>query len=338
MIDLQIALRVSCITIFFYYCALNFHEEREYIWSRNWTIGKAMYLLARYSGAAFLIPVSASEIGSGGWNEEPNKELVVPPDSLKTQFSCFWGYLYNGLGAFIILPAEVILQMRVYALYGRKKKIFVLLVCISLFCLAIVIVQSLGLAGDIVSSICTTKQCDSYRFLININYYVPLYCSITSPPMSSIGWLTTSVVEFILFVMVIIKARQENNSRITLPSALDNGPEPQIRDTTAAMARDSAIYFAVIFTVCFIGTCLSFISGIQTDLQSDLIAFIFSLLNTYQTVVVAIMAILAPNLLIRLRKEYYGPTETQMGNTLTWNVADPIGGPGLDGARERTED
>lgn len=45
----------ACITFYFYYVVLHLDDEVEYIWSKRWTAGKVAYLLARYSGAVFLI-------------------------------------------------------------------------------------------------------------------------------------------------------------------------------------------------------------------------------------------------------------------------------------------
>lgn len=59
--------------------------------------------------------------------------------------------------------------------------------------------------------------------------------------------------------------------------------------------------------------------------------------NTFLTLVIAIMAILAPNLLTSIRMEYYGPVDAQADEEqLLWDVAVPKSnmGPKL-GARRR---
>ncbi|KAI5117674.1 hypothetical protein M0805_002072 [Coniferiporia weirii] len=299
--------------------------------SRNWTAGKAMYLLTRYSGAAFLIIVLLSDIGLG-WNFVGGMEAQHSP-----QF-CFGGLIYTGPGTFIILNAEIILQMRVYALYGRTKKVLALLVFLSLTSLAVIIIQLLGFAREVMGGICTTDDCRTkYSVFMEPAAFLPYLCSASSAPMSGIGWLKISLLESILFVMVLIKARRAKGSLNTLPSNVEIGLKQRTRGITAVMAQDSLTYFAIIFTACLVGTCLSFVSQVRFSLNSRTAFFIYSQLNAYQTVVVAIMTILAPNLLIRLRKEYYGPMETQASNTLTWNTAVPVSGLAPDSTGERTE-
>ena len=57
--------------------------------------------------------------------------------------------------------------------------------------------------------------------------------------MSAVGWLCVAVVELILFVMILVKARKAKRGPIAVAQQTANG------DITAIIARDSTTYFAV---------------------------------------------------------------------------------------------
>ncbi|KAL5482476.1 hypothetical protein ACEPAI_9070 [Sanghuangporus weigelae] len=126
---------VACTTFHLYYTALHFDEEVEYIWSKKWTMGKAMYLSTRYLGSLFSICCTVAFIDFR-WEDTLNL-IAIFGGVLNNGFfaTCFHGELFAGPGPMIILLAEVILQMRVYALHGRNKKmlIFFILLNMALF-------------------------------------------------------------------------------------------------------------------------------------------------------------------------------------------------------------
>ncbi|KAI5117673.1 hypothetical protein M0805_002071 [Coniferiporia weirii] len=341
---------VSCVTGFFYYCTLRkrsgryydtskgnlntFFEQKEYIWSKKWTAGKAMYLLTRYSGAAFMIFVNAS-IFKLGWNDVRPIVGLASDATPSTQWLCLRGYLYVGPGTFIILLAEIILQMRVYALYGRQKKVLILLILLTVISLVVAVLQPLGIANDALSLICVFGGCKTSRFIVlGSGASASYYCTDLSSRLTAIGWFVTSMVELILFIMVLMKTRHEKRNHGTLQtsSTLRGGERSHSQDIITAMARDSTSYFAIIFTICLAGTCLSFVTEIRNDFESDIYFLIDSLLNAYQTFAVATMTILAPNLLIRLRMECYGHADTKTNSAaltpMAWNVASHVSGPG----------
>ena len=57
-------------------------------------------------------------------------------------------------------------------------------------------------------------------------------------PMSSIGWLVTALVELILFVMILHKARKDKRRGLVAVSTANS-------DITTVIANDSRIYFAM---------------------------------------------------------------------------------------------
>lgn len=62
--------------------------------------------------------------------------------------------------------------------------------------------------------------------------------SVQQQPIGVIAWLTTAVVELVLFLMVFVKARKHKSLSIEMSSVANT-------DIVALMARDSMIYFAM---------------------------------------------------------------------------------------------
>ncbi|OCB90231.1 hypothetical protein A7U60_g2603 [Sanghuangporus baumii] len=129
---------VACATFHFYYTALHFDEEVEYIWvylpiayspyrnteyaslqSKKWTVGKGMYLLTRYLGTFYLMYVYIkSQVSlfkrrsdrcaimgalTYAWNDSDDQFDGIVNNPFET---CLYGNLFTGLGPMIILVAE----------------------------------------------------------------------------------------------------------------------------------------------------------------------------------------------------------------------------------------
>ncbi|EJD05101.1 uncharacterized protein FOMMEDRAFT_154282 [Fomitiporia mediterranea MF3/22] len=128
---------------------------------------------------------------------------------------------------------------------------------------------------------------------------------LSAPFMSGISWAAVSSVELLLFVLVLWKTIQVKGLKFpTWISRSTNGPRTT-QDIATLMARDSVVYFAVIFSVALLGSVLTFLSE-RSDSRGFLLVF-FRDSNAYQTIVITIMTILAPKMLINIRAEYYGP-------------------------------
>ncbi|KAI5117730.1 hypothetical protein M0805_006215 [Coniferiporia weirii] len=287
---------------------LNFAEEKEYIWSKKWSAGKVMYLITRYSGAAFLILVIL-DVFELAWYD---LSVFGAPSAYDSWLFTWSDNLYVASGPPIILLAEIILQIRVYAMYGRKKRVLTLLIFLSIFSSGIAIIQPLGLAYGATLPLSVGKISGAFE---------GYSCIASTIPMSGTGWLTASTVEFILFVMVFMKYRQTKSDRIILSLTAGSVAESRMHDITTIMAKDSTTYFAIIFTICFIGTCVSFVTQGKNMANNPIAVTMGTQLNAYETLTVVIMTLLAPNLLLKLRVEYYGPTEEI--SLATWNAAEP---------------
>ena len=65
-----------------------------------------------------------------------------------------------------------------------------------------------------------------------------LSCTVTSWPMTSIGWLVTAFVELILFIMLLIKSLRVEREGIAVPSTANS-------NIITVIANDSKTYFAM---------------------------------------------------------------------------------------------
>ncbi|OCB92224.1 hypothetical protein A7U60_g375 [Sanghuangporus baumii] len=237
--------------------------------------------------------------------------------------TCFRNELFAGFGPMIILIAEVILQMRVYALYGTNKKLFVVFVLISMALFGFNILQMSTLFCESIYS----NECDSGGCFLKRDHYrrafippfddQPFVC-IDALPISGIGWAVTSFVELLLFLLVTFKAQVGKVHRNVL-----HGPGifSDTNDIATAMARDSVAYFAAIFTACLAGTILVFTS--ERNVFGRFSEFFNFIRNAYEIIVITIMTILAPKLILDLRARYYG-TEEVKSTQLSWNFEAPV--------------
>ncbi|TFK31297.1 hypothetical protein BDQ12DRAFT_162314 [Crucibulum laeve] len=90
--------------------------EVEYIWKRRWSISKTLFILVRYAGELVLV-LQAIFFVSGG------------PSVQVSQM----GFYFTPLGTtFCICICQIILIMRLYALYGQSKRLLMLLTALFL--------------------------------------------------------------------------------------------------------------------------------------------------------------------------------------------------------------
>ncbi|KAI5114918.1 hypothetical protein M0805_001667, partial [Coniferiporia weirii] len=286
--------------------ALHLDEEVEYIWSRPWSWGKIIYLATRYSGAVFFILMLVT-LSPVRWNDFGH---MLDPDtnsylSLLEKGPCLGGHLYLVSGAVILPLAEVILAMRIYALYGRRKRIIVL--SIILITISVAASQYFGLAWIQAPDDCIGKACVATSPAIP--FQITLTCTEASPGIAFSGWIGAFLVELIFLILLLIKTRKMKKEG---GEARGDETQPHMHDVIGLMARDSKSYFIRIFAFCTVATCfniLTFFSGDNFKSKAAFIAFFILLLqqNTILTVVIIAVTILAPKLLLNIRMEYYGP-------------------------------
>ncbi|EJD05218.1 uncharacterized protein FOMMEDRAFT_154433 [Fomitiporia mediterranea MF3/22] len=140
--------------------------------------------------------------------------------------------------------------------------------------------------------------------------------------MSGVAWTLTAFFEMILFVLTLWKSVQLKRSKLAMDNPRDELPRAE--HIITLMARDSIMYFAIIFSICLLGAILVFIAdespvSINNPFFVDFNKFGS---NAYQTIVITIVTILAPRMLINLREERYGPVGI-IPTALSWDVCVP---------------
>ncbi|KAI5117777.1 hypothetical protein M0805_000420, partial [Coniferiporia weirii] len=304
--------------------ALHLDEEVEYIWSRPWSWGKIIYLATRYLGAVFFILMLVT-LMPVRWNDFGH---VLDPDTnsyldLLEKGPCLGGHLYLVSGAVILSLAEVILAMRIYALYGRRKRILVL--SVILITISVAASQYFGLAWIRAPDDCIGKAC--VETSLAIPFQITITCTEASPDIAFSGWIGAFLVELIFLILLLRKTRKMKKEG---GEARDDESQPHVHDVIGLMARDSKSYFIRIFAFCAVGTCFNILPFLDdVNFKSTTAVKVYSLLvvqqNTVLTVVIIAVTILAPKLLVNIRMEYYGPVGSLAEKTqLSWNAAVPI--------------
>ncbi|KIJ62704.1 hypothetical protein HYDPIDRAFT_30295 [Hydnomerulius pinastri MD-312] len=107
---------------------LTFDQEVEHIWKRSWTSSTILYLILRYIGGAFGL-FSAM----GQWSSTlyvTNAVLCDFANIVRPMFESgnVFLYLQGWPASLTVWLVQYILQMRLYVLYGKSKK---LLVCMG---------------------------------------------------------------------------------------------------------------------------------------------------------------------------------------------------------------
>ncbi|KAH7907648.1 hypothetical protein BJ138DRAFT_459526 [Hygrophoropsis aurantiaca] len=88
---------------------LTFSQEIDLVWNRQWSFTTALYLIARYSGSVSIIGFAA-EVMYINWTYSVNVNLFLA---------------INWTNNIFLLTMQVILVIRVYALFNRSKKVLI---------------------------------------------------------------------------------------------------------------------------------------------------------------------------------------------------------------------
>ncbi|KAJ7260104.1 hypothetical protein C8J57DRAFT_483879 [Mycena rebaudengoi] len=200
----------SAIIIFDHLITLD--EEVELIWRSSWSMGKVLFIINRYYT---LICVVVN-----------NYALFSPTlsDSVSLRFFHWQGW--TGLIACMI--AEVILQMRLYALYFLNKKVLALMVVTFI----ISSTSSAVIMGTVLSGITARSQPIPG---IPLRFCIP----VGVPSYFFAFWIPIIAFESLLCALALYRGFQTFKAS---GSAFQSG-----RHLVAILIRDSVLYFLVMF-------------------------------------------------------------------------------------------
>lgn len=154
-------------------------------------------------------------------------------------------------------------------MYRKRKAVLIFMIVLSIISLGVDFVQGFGilcelckclpsltftyqlLSLDLATSFICFGSCDelasSFPKPVLLASEVAVSCTSSSLPMSALGWLVLSVVELILFVMIMRKTRKDKQRGLVSRST-SNG------DIVTVIANDSTSYF-VMYEIYFSSHC-----------------------------------------------------------------------------------
>ncbi|KAF8073857.1 hypothetical protein FPV67DRAFT_1446714 [Lyophyllum atratum] len=252
---------VACAALVIYEHLLQLGNEVELFWKRRWTLGKVLFLWS-YAEPRFTPYFIQSETV---------KMPISPSQTIKqgTRFF-FW---QNGGAAIQVLITHIILQMRLYAMYGNTRKILVFFVALTSSEVTI-----LGVIGAVGST-------DPERRITNEPFPDVFICAHGGDPQNG-QRLVACFYTIVILVEGIMLALALKKAWMYRPSIGGSRLMQQLM-------RDSAIYFSIIFSIYLANLAIWVHNRITLNELGIPFSFAFS-------------SIFANRLLIGVRVAYYG--------------------------------
>ncbi|KAJ7050358.1 hypothetical protein C8F01DRAFT_1264234 [Mycena amicta] len=208
--------------------AITLDEEVELIWKSSWSMGKVLFIINRYY-TLISVCVNNYALFSPSLSDSVSIHQVLalpsPPDS--QSYSCLAFFRWQGwTGLIAFMIAEVILQMRLYALYYLNKKVLALMLSLFVLCSA----TSAAIMGTVLNGISSTA------------HPIPdvTFCRPNNVPHYFFAfWLPVLLFESLLCVLALYRGFQTFRASVSL---YQSG-----RHLVAILIRDSVLYFLVMF-------------------------------------------------------------------------------------------
>ncbi|KAF8517001.1 hypothetical protein JB92DRAFT_2210835 [Gautieria morchelliformis] len=245
-------------------------QEINYIWKAQWSPPKVLYLASRYyglfnlvvntfvtltpnlsvnlcvittfaSGATPIIPPTGVQLGVGLTHCNFCKEMTT---------SLYANTGYSSGAVFFTTTVNLILLLRIHALYGRNKT--VLIVLLTLYC------------GEFVTEVIITALTVRQIHFIPIPPNVPLLGCLSAdhpPGLTLIAWVPCLTIACVFFLMTLYKfytfLRQEfsSDSGVRFPRK-----GRSLAPVTSLFLRDGALFFAMMFAVILLNTLFNVIA------------------------------------------------------------------------------
>ncbi|EJD01714.1 uncharacterized protein FOMMEDRAFT_169776 [Fomitiporia mediterranea MF3/22] len=231
----------SSSTIILYDHLITFGDEVRLIWRSRWSAGKALFLISRYYNIFTVIF---------------NSCILYSP-SLTARLCFAWLRWQAVSGIFVYGLTEIILMLRLYAMYSSSKRISAVLVSgFSAVLLAEIVVLVLSTKAQI-----GPVNADPSRILDMST------CILTNTwRFSYLYWIPFLVFEFLLFVLALAKGIQSiRDHELELGASgfglglccKSKGPGRAAK-ALEILIRDSILYFVVIFAI-YLANALSWI-------------------------------------------------------------------------------
>ncbi|KZS86888.1 hypothetical protein SISNIDRAFT_553432, partial [Sistotremastrum niveocremeum HHB9708] len=267
-------------------------DEIRYLWSSSWSPSKCIYLYSRYFGLFALLSVGPT------WNSWSGHS---PPSD---EF-CYGTFIFGSLVPFAVKAGvDIILIIRLYALYGCNRKFLFLSSIVYVIQMAVVLT-----VGSVLEANVTPE-----RILVipEIDYYT---CTVPEGKIRYSCWTPLIIFETCLFSATIHRSLQSGIARS------DRSPYLNI------IIRDGTWTYALMLAT-------SVMCNISWALNQDIV---FSVLYPWNT---AVMSIAGARLNLNLRKfhqqrmsvDLISMDLTQLGNMEFREVQSRVLGDSILGA------
>jgi len=218
---------VSATTLVLYDHMITLDQEVNLVWRARWSVGKILFIIIRYENL-FIFPFQTLA-------------MFIPAPT--EQFCVAWVRWEWCIGLTTSLLAEIVLQLRIYAMYGRSKKIALLLITgFSLSVVAtLIILIKLFLSDQVMNALIPGVR--------------PLFCTLNVPPFWWSFWIPTITFELLLFGLALYKGYESLCSQASIGWSG--------KTTLDILIQDSIFYFLVVFSVYVINLILWTTGGIK---------------------------------------------------------------------------
>ncbi|TDL18504.1 hypothetical protein BD410DRAFT_793209 [Rickenella mellea] len=209
----------ACVCLI-YEIFITFDQEVEYIWKSRWTLPKVLYLWTRYF-ALFVQVIAIAESTSM---------------KVTTTVCAGWAYFEGITGQMLVMGVELLLMLRVWALYKRDRRVLYFLVALYIAeVTANTVILGMSLPG--------IKSVPPLRGLFPPDFPLSGCFPIKVPKFFFSYWIPTLIFESVLFILMTL-----NFVRL----ARGNKPMPLL----TLFFRDGTVYYAVIFAALLIQVLL----------------------------------------------------------------------------------
>ncbi|KIJ61106.1 hypothetical protein HYDPIDRAFT_116361 [Hydnomerulius pinastri MD-312] len=197
---------------------LSFDQEVEHIWGRALSAPTVLYILLRYLGTAYGIFSGVAF-------------LMAPMPEI---FGKVFIYIQGWPSSIIVWLVQIILQMRIHALYGRKKLLFYLVT--AAFVIEIAAMSTILIIGNVLAE--TTNEP-----LPGLNV-----CTDTNTPKIFYSyWLPVIGFEGILCILALYAGFEHSQNRFKGPGG------GRLVD---AIIKGNVLYFVFILVACIVNAVM----------------------------------------------------------------------------------
>jgi len=270
---------------------ITLEDEIRYVWSQRVGLGKCIFFFIRYYTILLLV-FDVAQIHSFAIKGVPNKDLCVAFDPI----ICI-------VGAISLWAVEIMMQIRIYALYGRSKKIAVFNGCF--FALTIIAFASL--------TVINTQRRPS-QIAAAMTFPIP-GCPTVHGGLQWTLWFPATLFEINLFGFALYKSirsisvRRKLNKRVPLIYLL---------------LQDNIMYFFGI-------TCVLVLNNLMTLPSSGIPWFSFGPFH-------AALGIMTCRMYIHLRKFSVKMTDAELSTIKISTFTPRPGGLSVDDYDDRSDD